>query len=37
MSHIKAYGVFLAMYIITKVVVAPAVNKMNLPVIGGVL
>lgn len=33
-SHVKAYAVFLAFYLVTKVVIAPVVNKMNLPIIG---
>jgi hypothetical protein len=33
-GHVKAYAVFLAFYIVTKAIVAPVVNKMNLPIIG---
>jgi hypothetical protein len=33
-THIKAYAMFVAFYLVTKVVIAPVVNKMNLPIIG---
>jgi len=33
-AHLKAYGFFLAFYLVTKIVVAPVVNKMNLPIVG---
>lgn len=33
-AHLKAYAVFVAFYLVTKVIVAPVVNKMNLPLIG---
>lgn len=33
-GHIKAYAVFVAFYLVTKIIVAPVVNKLNLPIIG---
>lgn len=34
MTYVKAFGMFLAFYVVTKVVIAPQVNSLNLPVIG---
>ena len=33
-DYAKAYMTFIAFYLVTKIVVAPVVNKMNLPLIG---
>lgn len=36
-GHIKSYAFFFLFYVVTKAVVAPVVNKMNLPIIGNQL
>lgn len=36
-GHLKSYLFFLAFYVVTKAVVAPVINKMNLPVVGNSL
>ena len=34
MDYVKSFGLFLAFYVITNVVVKPIVDQMNLPLIG---
>lgn len=33
-QHLKAYGIFIAFLLVTKIIVKPVVDKLNLPLIG---